>query len=358
MKFSDGDAEDKKVREKFQNQLTFLHLYALSGKADAAYTAKDFAKAGEILDPLVNEVKANPNHLLKTNLPLGQFLLSLALRSYIQSDKLDRARVAVQALRQLSGTEGDGAATALQQLLALINKQLGEVRKENNPDKLKKAIVSYSALLDDVAKNAPPTNQFILSMVQCYSSMDQHAKALDLLSKYPKPKDDDEEGKKLYKASQLATIRELRLNKEIKKAKPIFDEIMGTPPKDLRWGSKNIDALKEWVTFLIEEERYAEAYGKSSTLVKQLKDKVEDLTTRDHYLDFYYQMVVSKFKFAQASKDMTKKERYIAEAGKNIEELEKRFKGFGNEITTTRFQELLKTEKDLKDAYEKAKAEK
>ena len=96
----------------------------------------------------------------------------------------------------------------------------------------KVAIDGFTALLDDLIKNTKLTPQFILNLGQCYSSMDLHAKAIDLLSKYPKPKPDDLEAEKLHKASQLMLLREMRLGGAMNSV------VQLSCPASSRWGRR------------------------------------------------------------------------------------------------------------------------
>ena len=92
LKFSDDPTKDRQLHDDFLKQLTFLRLFGQYGKADAAFTANDFAKVSTILDPLVTEVKASKDHLLKTNQPLAQAMLSMALRSRSSPAKWSKPR--------------------------------------------------------------------------------------------------------------------------------------------------------------------------------------------------------------------------------------------------------------------------
>lgn len=347
---------DEETRNRFKTQIAFLRYFAQYGLADAAFHANDHNKVMKILDPLVDEVKSSTDHPIKTNQPLGQAMLSMALRSYLQSNKLDRAQACIAALQKLNTDDAEGAVTVLRQLLALINKQLEEVQLKGDKARRDQLIKGYSALLNDLTKGAKLTPLFILSLAHCYSSMDMHPKAIDLLTKFPKPKPDDAESEKLYKSCQLNLIREYRLNKEAKKARPILDEIMGTKEKP-GWGARQVDALIEMIYLLNEEEKYSEAYARANTLVKQLVSKINDNTMKAYYLDAYHQMVLAMYQFGKHSKDDSRKERYTQEAAKQVVQLETRFPGFDNEATAQRFKMLLDKEPDLKKAYEKIKAE-
>ncbi len=348
--------KDEETRTRFRTQIAFLHYFAEYGQAEAAFTANDHARVLAILDPFVNEVKAARDHPIKTNQALGQAMLSMALRSSIQTNKLDQARACLDALQKINTDDAEALTTVLRQLLALINKQLEEAQHKGDKARREQLIKGYSALLNDLTKGAKLTPLFILSLAHCYSSMDMHPKAIDLLSKFPKPKPDDAEAEKLWKSCQLNLIRELRLNKEIKKARPLLDEVMGTKEKP-GWGVRQIDARLEMIHLLIEEEKYSEAYGEASKLLKILLPRIDDNTYKAHYLDAYYLMVYAMYQFGQHAKDEARKERYTNEAAKQVMQLEARFMGFGDDATAQRFQALLAREAELKKAYDKIKAE-
>src|SRR5262249_21156410 len=155
-----------------------------------------------------------------------------------------RALAASQGLQKIIPDDTDPGASVLGMIVALINKQLDETKQKNDKARREQLIKGYSSLLDDLTKGAKLTPLYLLRLAQCYSSMDQHPKAVDTLNKFPKPKEGDAEAEKLYKSCQLNLIRELRLNKEGKKARPILDGIIGTKDKP-GWGARNPDALME-----------------------------------------------------------------------------------------------------------------
>jgi len=361
LRLSTEDKKNAELHESFQNRLVGLGLYAKYGLADAAFTAGDMAKVSALLDPLIADVLANKDHPIKNNAQLGQALMSMALRSSVQQGKLDQARQVVKALQQFSDAEGagDGAITVLRQLIAVINKQIEELQQKGDQEKLKKAIDGFGALLDDLTKSAKLTPQFILTLASCYSSMDQHKKAVELLNKVAEPKKDDNEGERLYRGSRLLLVRQLRMSGDLKEASAILESIMGpeNAPKDKQgWGARNIDALKEKVSLKIAEERYTEGFNLAYKLTKQLAPKIDvDNALKNHYLECYYDMVYSMYKYGQSLKDEKRKEKAIGDAAKMMEELEKKYPGFGSDVSAKRFQDLLKKEPELKAHYDKLK---
>lgn len=348
--------KDEEMRNKFKSQVMFLRYFAQYGQADAAFQANAHAKVLDILNSFVDEVKASADHPIKTNQALGQHMLSMALRSSLQTNKLDRARACLDALQKINSDDAEGSVTVLRQLLALINKQLEEAQQKGDKARRSQLIKGYSDLLSSLTKDAKLTPLFILSLAHCYSSMDKHKEAVDLLNKFPKPGKDDAESEKLYKSCQLNLIRELRLNKESKKARVLLDEVLGTKQKP-GWGARQVDALMEEIYLLNAEEKYRDAYEKANDLVKKLVAKIQDNTMKTYYLDAYHQMVCAMYQFAQHAKQEAQKERHIQDAAKLIVQLETRFQGFGNDVSAQRFKELLEKETALQKAYSKIKME-
>ncbi len=341
-------------REKAKTQMLMLRYFSRYGLADAAFQANAHAKVLEILDPIVDEVKRTENHPIKSNEGLGQAMLNFAMRSAMLTNKQDRARACLAAIEKLTSDDPNGIKV-IGLVLSLSKKQLEEVKQKGDKGQHDQLIKGYSALLDDLQKTYKLTPPFILRLAQCYSQMDRHAEAITRLKAFPEPKKDDAEAEKLYHSSQLNLIREYRLNKEIKKARPVLEKVLGTPEKP-GWGAKQLDALLEMVYLLNEEEKYAEAYGRANKLVKALGSKVDDNTLKERYLECYYQQVYAIYKFAQNAKDEVKKERNTQEAAKQIVGLETRFPGFGDDATAQRFKELLEKEPALNKAYQKIKS--
>ncbi len=353
------DAEPTKneaVRKQFDFEIQGLLLYVKYGQAKTAFAANDFKKVAELLDPMVKDINEGKLPYFKKDLTLGMALLNMVLKADIQLGKIDKTRDVLKAIQSLSAEAGAAADTTLQQLAYLIGQQVEDLKKKNNAADLKKAVDGYSAILDDVIKQSKPNLKFILQLAQCYSNMEQHDKAAKLLgdaeSLKPAEKSPDE---RLYHGTRLMLVRELRLNKDVAKARDILDnEIFGKDKKG--WGVRDISAQKESIFLLEEDGKYADAALKANALVQKLKDKTSDNDMKNHYLELYYHVAYCFLKHGQGLADPAKKEKMLKEAAHQVVELEKKWEGFGSDVSRKRFEELLAREPDLKERYEQQKS--
>jgi tetratricopeptide (TPR) repeat protein len=363
MKLSDADEKDKEYHEGFHARLVTIQLFARYGLADAAFTKGEFPKVAELLDPLIDEMKAKPDHPAKNNKDLAQGLLGMSLRTSIQTGNLERARLVIQVLQQVSPEDpaARGSPLILRQMVGLIQKQMEDLQHKGDQEAIKKAKAGFSAILDELTKNAnvAKNKSVVLTLAQCYSNMDLHPKAVELLSKLPEPKEaagmNIDEETRLLRGARLMYIKELRLNKELDKAKSTLDAIMGTKEKP-GWGARNVDALKEGIYLLADQEKYFESHNRASALAKQMLPKVDkDNAIKGHYIDCYYQMVYCLVKIAHNQKDLEKKDKTFADAAKLIDQLYQKFPAIESDTTSKRFQDLLKNEPGLKMQYDKIK---
>lgn len=359
LKVNDDPAKDTEMKDYFKKTMGDMQLYAFYGLAQAEFDAKNYQAVATLLEPLLTAAKANANHQVLKNQQLGNALLSMALRSDIQLGKLDQARQVIPLLQALSKEAGDAAAgtTILKQLVAIIQKQLEDMGKNKDEKAMAAMKTGFTAILDDLTKQeAKPTPEYTLLLAQVYATMNENKKAADLLDKVPEPKADDQQGKKVYQAVRLLYVRQLRLNGDYDKAKPIlFDTIIGTKEKP-GWGQRNIDALKERVLLLEADGNFAVAAQEANRLVQSLVKKAStDNALKEQYLECYYHVVYCFLKHGQNQVDPVKRAKFIKDAATQIIALEARWMGFGSEASTKRFQELLQKELELKQVYDDLK---
>ncbi len=69
----------------------------------------------------------------------------------------------------------------------------------------------------------------------------------------------------------------------------------------------------------------------------------------------YYHVAYCFVKHAQSLADRTKAEQHVKNAAVQMVELEKKWLGFGSDVSAKRFQELLEREPELKAQYDKLK---
>jgi tetratricopeptide (TPR) repeat protein len=369
LKFHDEMEKDVAIRNQMRYELVDIGLFARYGLADAAYSRGEHEKVVELLGPLIETINKEGESQEKVNLQkntdLATVMLSLALRSNLQLKKLEQTDAVLDTIDKVLGADGRGEGTTriLQLLAALIRQQVKEIEKAGDKEALVKAREGYTAILDKrIKKQKEMSNDFRMVLADCYSSMEQHDKAAEVLAKVPEPKAGagDAEEKK-HRGIQLILIRELRLSKSeanLKKASDMLSVILGpeAPRAKWGWGRSNLDALKENALVLEAKGQYKEAFPEWTNLVKNLAKSVNsNPRIKEPYFECFYHMVLSYLKREQASGDMEKIKKAVETAAAQIVAFEKSWEDFGSEASKSRFLDLLAKEPELKQWYEKKK---
>lgn len=367
LRFSDEEDKDRAIRNQLRFELVDVKLYARYGLAEAAFSAGDHAKVVQLLDPLVDAAAKSDEGQEKTNLQknqqLASALLILALRANIQLGKIDRTDVVLDVLDAVTG-EGGSTTNVLKLLAFLVRGQLDELRKKDDKDGLAKAIKGYGTIIDKrVTKQKDVTTEFTRVLADCYSSLEEHAKAAAELAKVTEPKEakPGSEEEKQYRRVQIDLSREWRLTKEadnLKKARQLMDGILGTVKKP-GWGRRDVLALKEQGNLLEAEGKYKEAFEQWSDLTRRLaKDAQKGGPVKENYLEAYYHMISSYLKLGMAKAGQKERDEYVKTAALQIAGLEKSWEEFGSEASKKRFTELLTREPALRAQYEMVKKKK
>ncbi len=362
------------IREYFRTQLTKVRLYAKVGEADVSFKANDYKKVSDLADPVLKDLKADAIPQIKADPQIGQLLQALmvmALQANVQLGDLDKVKQVVEVFGKAMGEDQGATAVpeVLRRLVPIIRTQVRNLKEKGDTMGLGRATTAFTAILDDLKKQQkqqPTPAEFLLVLAQCYGSMDQTEKAIEVLEAIAKPKDDDLEGQKIYQASRLTYLRQLRqraLNEPakkeeiFKKSTALLNEWMGTKEKP-GWAAKIIDAHKERLYLSEMDDDTGGGFNKAQALVKTLSAKItdpNDQVAKGHYLECYYYMVYflymngKKAGMAGNGPDPRK----TAEAASRIVSLEEQYKDFGNEEIKLKFTKLLDAEPPLKAQYEK-----
>jgi hypothetical protein len=360
-RFNEDDDTDGKMRAHFRDRIDMAHAYARYGRAKISMDQNEFAKVGQQLDPVVDMVNDKKLDVLKSNKNLANAILSMDMRANMQAGKLDRTKLAVQALQYMSEEAGGDVPPVLKQLVPLIRQQIDELQKKKNPEALGKAIIGFSAILDELVKKQEKVNpEFQLVLAQAYNSMTLHDKAAELLKKIPEPPAGTAENAKemqQYRAAQIQLVRALRAAKDFKGAGEVLKAVMGDPKTG--WGRKNVDALKEQIALFMDQEDYGSAYSVSQSVGKALSGRADqDPKFKEQYIDVYYSMVFSFARLASKQKEPAKKQQGMDNAARYVVDLEKRFPDLGGDVSEKRFKDLLDAEPDLKKSYDALKQKK
>jgi hypothetical protein len=349
---------EESAREQLFASATDIRLFATGSLAEADFAKAKYAEVAAKLDPLTSAV-SNPDATpaskllaaeLKKNLQLGSALLNMDLRANIQLGKLDQVEPIIKAMQSLTG-EGDaagGASKVLQTLVFVIKQQIDELDKKGDQANKEKAVAGFTKILDKVVANPDKLEvpQRLL-LAQCYSNMNQHAKAAALLVKVASPAE---------KGAQLLYARELRLAKDLEKARQALAELLGTP-KSPGWGARNVDVLLEDVSLMEDEGKYDKAALKANDIVRRLLPNVtHDNALKEKYFEAYYHVVYAFVKHGQGQSNPAMKEKALRQAAFQAIELDKKWPNYGGDASAKRFNDLLSAEPEFKAVVERLKA--
>jgi hypothetical protein len=345
------DTDDQ--REQARSGLSTLSLLAKYGKAQEDYNAKRYEQVTGLLASLLGEADKLPE--FKTNPKLRWAILGLLLRSYIQTGKLDEAQKVLDVLNKLSeesGLEGGGIET-LKQLAQLLKGQVEEIRRKQ-PDQLPKTVEAFSKFLDTLTKqqekggSLPP--EALLILQDCYSALDNHKRAADMLKAYPEPKDNaPQKDRETWQVIQVMYLRQIRLDGQTDEAKKVLEKLLDTP-----WGPKNLELQKEKIFLEIGPNSYMKAAKGWDTLVKALVAKINQPGMKAQYFECYYWLVYCLYKHSQELPE-AKRPAAVKQAANFITTLEAKWPDLGGDESKARFQDLLDKEPPLKEAYEQLK---
>jgi hypothetical protein len=368
LKFSDDPEKDRAIHDQLRFELVDVRLYAKYGLADQAFGRGEHQAVAALLDPVVDRLagggEAQEKVNLQKNAQLGMAILSMALRSNVQLGKLDRTQAVLDALKvvQPEGSE-EGATGILKQLMGLIRTQVDELKRKGDRKGLAQTVKGFTEILDrQVKAQKKLTPEFLRLLADCYAQMDQHDKAARrfeealALLKDAKPGTEED---RMRRGVQVLLVREYRQTKDeddLKKATAVMDEVMGTEKRP-GWGRRNLDALKESGKLLEARRKYAEAFKTVwSPLVKQLARRAQDnRVMKEHYLECYFHMILSYYKYGQSLPSPAKRKEYARGAARRIAELDRNWEDFGSEASKRRFEELFSQESELKREYEALK---
>lgn len=353
LKVDEDPIKSKEKMHKFEEGLAQLSLHSSALQANDDFKASKYKEVAQRLDPVIDKINADQLPQLKDS-GLGPSVIALDLRANVQLNNMQRARAAIKALRTLQtekGAEKNEDTTAiLSQLVTLITQQVEELRKKGDKESLQKAQAGFTTILNEVAgSQKKPTPKLAFQLARCYSGMDEHKKAADLLE--PFAAEGGGADPQWHHAIQLLLIQEYRQLKETDKAHALLDEILKGKNGKPGWGAKNLDAQKMRVLLMEDREDFVNAAKLCDNYINQLVRRLDDNKLKEYYFEFYYHLVYCILKHGQRQDSADKKTKAVRDAAGRMVALEKRQGGFGSEESKKRFDELLEKENDLREQY-------
>jgi hypothetical protein len=330
---------------------------------------------------LAKTVKPGDSIILKDYRVTGE-ILSLALRANVQKGNVEQGKAILDVLKRLSGPEGEKGSNPVAVLLNDIAGQIKRMTADKDPA-LKTTKGHYTQFLDEIAKEYEAKgyeNAAAVMIAHAFNSLDDPRKAaqafskvkpgVDIEKKIAKKKvetDDElkarqawEEENNRYWGVQIEYIRALRACKDkesIAAAEKATEAVLKHPN-----ASYKIQAMIEKNLMDEDQQKYREAVlqWQQFMAMPALKNTGNPDVAKVYFTGYvHYARCV--YKLGKLDPKIKDRPKLINAAAGMIVKLEftktkdgKESVGWG--IAGPLFRELLKEEKDLRDAYEKAKA--
>ena len=350
--------------------------YAAAGQAELDYRKGNYDKVlrtTESVVAAVDKLKGDGKSPIRLkDYQITGDVLTLALRANVQKGNTARAEQILGYLNRLAGEEGVGVAetnNVLRSLIGDLQVQVKELKKTNDPAKLKATVRNFSAFIDKLAdkKDKRLEAKDVIFLANCYSSLEEYGKAANLYARIPPPqalandKLSEEEEKEIstYWYLQIQYAKALRLSargkEELGQAKKVLDNLARHKNARLQ-----LLAEVEQIHILQDAALYGYAMKGWAKIMNNptVKTKLaDDPALREVYFNAYYENTWCLYKYSQTPKVGAdgRESKYLMPAANNIVKLERSANPEGWQIVGERFRQLLGSEPKLKSAYEELK---
>jgi tetratricopeptide (TPR) repeat protein len=395
-----GDGEkfalDPKREVEVRYNAQALKLYGLYGRVYELVKAHNLTEASKLYLPALAELQKNKipdDESAARARKAATDLVQLSLRASVQEGDIDRAQTLLKQLQEVSTSKDGGNSSApLVAVLKEVQAQIAELRK-TDPNRLKDTIDKFTNFLEALAKQPNLARDVKIFLAQGFSSLDQPARAIELLGSISAPaekdpgappKEGDDNAKTKYDAAkaaydtawkpywfaQLTHVRALRQagrlaenkgdkTKYFGNADRLIDEMIGTPQKQ-GWAFNSLEVRREKIFLLEDQEQWQNAMSAWVQMQKPFskfstppKDERESRIRAAYYeVRFYMVRLVCKSK--GKLKDPKKKEADLKKLAEQIvkDERDPRTSDFGGASVKKLYQEWLEDEPDMRKAYE------
>lgn len=350
---------------------------------------KVIASTKAVVDQVVAEAKnAKGDALLKKkDYRVVADILGLALRANVQKGDVSQGKAILEALKRL--TDLDGVSQGSKVVTVLLNDIAAQIRtmKANKQDtQLQQTKKHYTGFLDEIAKEYETKgidNNSANMLGHAFLSLEFPCKAAALFAKIKPPADLDKIVKKKpnempeeqkarqaweeditrYWGLQIEYIRALRACKDKEKlaesnkaAEAVIIKVLTHPN-----GKFQIQASMERAYILEEQQKYREAYGEWSKIVKNqsISSRLNDPEVQKIFFRAYFCSTKTLYKIAIFDTAIKAPDKLVDACAMQIFKLETTSKD-GWTIAGPMFQELLKEADSarLRKAYELLKQKK
>ncbi len=292
-------------------------------------------------------------------------LLGLAMRADVQVGKVPEALDVLGLLLRVRPERGalDPVAPELEIFIRELREQVKTLKAARNEKKLAATVKNFSLFLDKLKEEQGRLNQksdFIF-LANSYASLGKHAEAVKYLEKVERPKIDHArkldklDKKELQELQRYWLMRvlygtELRLNKDLKKAKEVLEGVQTDPQSMAKFlGQKELLHVEEdagrfgnavigWRKFINRPELIKGMSDPGKTVAEQRRNKAL-------YFECYYHLTYSTFMYGKlGAKTREKQEQWYKIAADYITRLENSPNREGWEVAGPRFLELIRAE--------------
>jgi hypothetical protein len=371
-----------------------LSLTAAGARALRLITEERFEEARASLTPLIAGIEKDSNQkdVYEPLREAQRQIVTLMLRCAIIENKAGDADKALFLLRRICPPDGSGAANnRLLHVVMDLKREAASFKEKGETARRDRLDRGLTGFVDELARAPSLTSDVRLFLASAYASLEQHAKAADLLKDFPAPAAAEGDDAKRYQAVRVALMREYRLGRQLQPASAVVNEALKS------WGKNNLDVQRERVLLLEDAGNLSAAFKAAREMEDALKkgwtdferagrdektadeaeraSKTDDERTksqqakadasarraaaeplREAYWEFYfYEIRIVLKNDLKKAKDESDKERRIGAIAAAIKKLEDGQADFGGKDLRSKYRELVEGEPMLKRKYLEAK---
>lgn len=330
---------------------------AIVAKARALTDRGETSAAGQLLDPIIAEVRA-------ASRGSGDKVLGEAQRSaVVEFIRLRILKGAPEELKPLlsllrSPAPEANSTEVRMSIVRLIQEVTSDVKaSRGEPRRLMS--VGLAEIAGELSGDKDLSMNDRLIAAAAFSAADRHDRAVALLSSIARPAKPDESALAAYRYARLQLAREHRLAGSLADAKIVLREVMGTPA-NRGWGFDNIDVRKEAVEVMLDEGNFGGAVRMcqdvQSGLLTAMRDRRSESqgngqeSARSQYFDFYF--LEARALILNAKKhDDPKSHEAVRRFCIRLVKLEQNHPDLGGDDCKARFQELVATDDGFAAGY-------
>jgi hypothetical protein len=364
----------KENRDTIDFQIHIMQKYADLGHAEVDYREEKFDDVLKVTQPTVDAVKKLDKGMgplrLKDYRVAGD-ILGLALRAEVRKGNVAVAKGLLDIIKRLAD-EGDGgdakdvSEEIVHNVLTEISAQVVELKNAKKTKELQKVQDSFRNFLEELLKDRDPRKMSFderLTLARAFSGLELHQKAAELYQQVQAPKvlesklpyeklsEAEQRDLQVYWTLKWEHVKELRAAKDYAGALKVLDGWLNHPKAlfAMPYGQMEKNYILE------DDKKYGAATIGWTNFMKSAQAKVTDNKIKRLYFDAYFYGTRTLFLYAMNDPAVKKQDVVLDAAGKRIVDLEFSKSPDGWEITRDRFEQLLKQQPKLKEAYDRMK---